>query len=57
MSPIYYEWYYLDDVPATYAPPTVSVPANYIIPYISISYNTAGTIATLTITQIGRAHV
>ena len=51
MSPIYYEWYYLDDVPAIYAPPTVAVPANYVIPYISISYNTAGTIATLTITQ------
>jgi len=51
MSPIYYEWYYLDDVPATYAPPTVAVPANYVIPYISISYNAAGTIATLTITQ------
>jgi hypothetical protein len=35
----------------TYNPPSVATPANYAIPYVSISYNATGTIATLTITQ------
>lgn len=34
----------------TYTAPTVPIPANYIIPYISVTYNAAGTSATLTIT-------
>ena len=33
----------------TYTPPNASDPANYAIPYVAISYNAAGTSATLTI--------
>lgn len=46
-SMIYYDWYSLDTV---YDPSTAPVPANFQIPYIAVSYNDAGTSATLTIT-------
>ena len=52
MSPIYD--YYSTSIYGsqldTYTPPTVGVPANYLISYASISYNTEGTIATVVVT-------
>lgn len=50
MSPIYYEPYYMNgSFIDTYVPPNTGNPANYRIPYIAVSYNAAGTSATLTI--------
>jgi hypothetical protein len=50
MSPIYYEPYYMNgSFLDTYVPPNTGNPANYRIPYIAVSYNAAGTSATLTI--------
>jgi len=52
MSPVYYQSYYLNGSALdTYTPPNVNDPANYKIPYIAISYNAAGTSATLTVTS------
>ncbi|NCX16695.1 MAG: hypothetical protein EBX24_06375 [Actinobacteria bacterium] len=50
MSPIYYEPYYMNgSFIDTYVPPNTGNPADYRIPYIAVSYNAAGTSATLTI--------
>lgn len=51
MSPIYYDYYYLNGSTLdTYSPPTVPTPASLKIPYVAITYNAAGTSATLNIT-------
>lgn len=53
MSPVYYNYWYFNGGGVsldTYDPPTVLSPADYKISNISISYNAAGTIATVTVT-------
>lgn len=52
MSPRYEYWYINGggDPLDTYSPPTITEPADYKISSISISYNSAGTSATITVT-------
>lgn len=51
MSPIAYDYYYMNGSSFdTYNPPTSTTPANYKIPGITITYNTAGTSATVIVT-------
>lgn len=53
MSPVAYNYWYFNGngFPLdTYSPPTALTPADYKISNISISYNQAGTIATVTVT-------
>lgn len=52
MSPVYYDWFSMNgSILDTYTPPNTSDPANYVIPYVAITYNSAGTVATLYISQ------
>jgi hypothetical protein len=51
MSPIYYEYYYLNGSQLDgYNPPTATDPSQLKIPDIDVDYNSTGTIATVTVT-------
>jgi hypothetical protein len=50
MSPIYYDYYSVNGSSwDTYSPATSTNPADYKISFVSITYNAAGTIATVTV--------
>lgn len=57
MSPLYYDYYSVNGSSwDTYTPATTPTPANLKLSYLSISYNSTGTIATVTVTPpIGAA--